>query len=495
MIELTKSEFIQFLKHPGFLWLKKYDKDKLPSLEDIQHILDMGNKFEKYAEEYFADSIRLGFNNYMEYRSLPERTKKELTIGKHKTIFQGRLVSSNLTCIFDILEKEGDKYNLYEIKASTKVKEEYYYDLAFQRKVIEGAGFKLNNIKIIYVNNEFTLTEKGIAVEDIIKIEDVKEKVLGKEEYVDENIKKAFQIIAMGKENPPSFSPVNIGKLGKLQEWLEVYRNLETISENSIYNLSRISLKKIIMFDEIKVNSQNDIPDDMFSELSDRQQKQILSIKDGRIIEKEEIKNFMNKFKYPLHFLDYETYMDVIPRFIGTRPYQQIPIQYSLHILHEDGKLEHKEYLHTTTEDPLKIVAENLQKDVSPEGTFIVWNESFEKKCNELIGECFSPSKTFFEDINSRIVDLMEPFCNSYFVDKGFLGSASIKKVLPVLIPELSYKTLNIQDGASAQKIWGETFLGPTTDAEKTKVIKDLKEYCKLDTLSMVEIYKYLKSV
>ena len=100
----------------------------------------------------------------------------------------------------------------------------------------------------------------------------------------------------------------------------------------------------------------------------------------------------------------------------------------------------------------------------------------------------------FMQSVNNRIVDLMIPFSEGWFVDKDFFGSASIKKVLPVLVSELSYKTLNIQEGASAQRIWMETVLDGKNQDTKAKIMHDLIEYCKLDTLTMVQLYNVLQA-
>ena len=109
----------------------------------------------------------------------------------------------------------------------------------------------------------------------------------------------------------------------------------------------------------------------------------------------------------------------------------------------------------------------------------------------------FAPEyQTFLEDINGRIVDLMIPFKEGKYVHKDFLGSASIKKVLPVLVPNLSYKELDIQDGGTALRIWSEAVLeGKYSDEEKNKIMSNLITYCKLDTFAMVEILERLREI
>lgn len=145
-----------FLKHPAWLWLKKYDKSKIPEPdESLQARFDEGNLFEEYAEKLFPKALRLGYKTNGEfdsdkYSSLPALTKKEIEKGTD-IIFQGRLEVDNLTCIFDVLERVDNKiYDLYEIKSSTSVKVEYISDLAFQTIVLEKSGITIRNQYVIH---------------------------------------------------------------------------------------------------------------------------------------------------------------------------------------------------------------------------------------------------------------------------------------------------------------------------------------------------------
>ncbi len=116
-MQLSKSDYMLFLKHPAWLWLKKHDKDKLGEISDnTQAVFDAGNLFESYAEQLFTGGVRLGFGNYDEYLTLPERTSKALEAGA-KTIFQGRFVHDQLTFICDVIQVVDDKtVDLVEIK-------------------------------------------------------------------------------------------------------------------------------------------------------------------------------------------------------------------------------------------------------------------------------------------------------------------------------------------------------------------------------------------
>lgn len=490
---ISKSEYMMFLKHPAWLWLKKHDQSKLPEPDaNLQAIFDAGKEFEQYAEKRFSDGVQVGFNNYEEYLSMPERTKQVLDDGA-KVIFQGRFEANGITCIFDVLERtEGGAFNLYEIKSSTKTKPEHYPDLAFQVVVLESAGLKVHNIEVVHVNGEY-VRDGEIDPIALSAVTDVTNEVRGKIEETKINIKLALNVINLPDLPDPSPRHAKFGSLG---EWMEIYKALgKKVDKYSIYNLIAPGTKRIGELEDLGIEFIKDIPDDF--KLTTKQQAQVIATKNNeQIIDKKKIKAFLDELIYPIYFLDYETAMGAIPIYDGTKPYQQIPFQYSLHVIEkQDGEFKHLEYLHRDGNHPVPDLLSKLKKDIGPVGSVIVWYKSFEMKRNEEMAEMFPEFAEFLEGVNSRVVDLIDPFAGGWFADKDFLGSASIKSVLPVLVPELSYKKLGIQEGASAQRLWMDSVLRGKSNIDKEKLFFDLVEYCKMDTLAMVEIWKVLKEV
>ena len=260
--------------------------------------------------------------------------------------------------------------------------------------------------------------------------------------------------------------------------------------------MTSLNARLLKQLQESGMENIDEIPD--YIRLSSKQKNQVITTKNKEpIINKEAIRQFVKQFEYPLYFLDYETLGSLVPRFDGLKPYQQLPFQYSLHVLEQPGaELVHKEYLHQSTENPSISVTEKMLADIGDAGTILVWNESFEKNCNNLLGKMTSEFKDKLKAVNERIVDLMIPFSNQWFVDYRFKGSASIKNVYPALVPGgQSYKELDIQEGATAQRLWMETVLYGKNPDRKDKILEDLIEYCRLDTLAMVEIYKVLRGL
>lgn len=490
---ISKTEYLMFLKHPAWLWLKKHDKSKLPKPDAaLQAMFNAGHLFEKYAEQLYPDGIKLGFQNYEDYRNLPYKTEDAIRRG-HQTIFQGRLEKNNITCIFDVLDKVGsNEYDLIEIKSSTRAKDEHELDLAFQLLVLESAGVKIRNINVVHVNRDFVRRGK-VDPKKLTATTDITKKVRALETETKSNLRKAFEVA--NSSISPSMSPRHAA-FGAVREWLDILRFIDgEKSSQHIYNIASPNPFALGQLEDLHIDQIKDIPDEF--KLKPKQKWQVDANKSGkRHTDKKKIKEFLDTFKYPLYFLDYETLTGVIPPFEGLQPYTQLPFQYSLHILESPkAKLKHKEYLHTENSDPTIPLVKQLEKDIGSEGTILVWNESFEKSCNDLMGVMLPKNAWFLKSVNSRIKDLMIPFARGWFVDKEFMGSASLKKVLPALVDELSYHHLSVQEGQAAQSVWMETFLNGKNQEDKAKITKDLIEYCKLDTLAMVKILEVLQKV
>ena len=216
-------------------------------------------------------------------------------------------------------------------------------------------------------------------------------------------------------------------------------------------------------------------------------------------IDKDSIKEILDNLKYPLYFIDYESLMYAIPQLEGTKAYQQIPFQYSLHIIQEKGApIEHKEFLaDIDDENMIRTFAESMIKDMPEEGSVIIYNSSFEPAVNRKIGEMYHDLKGEMERINRNIVDFMAPFRSRLYYTKEMEGSYSIKKVLPALFPnnpELNYDNLPLVHNGVEAPI---EFIGlKDKSPEKQKESREgLLKYCELDTYAMVKIWEKFKEV
>ena len=244
---------------------------------------------------------------------------------------------------------------------------------------------------------------------------------------------------------------------------------------------------------EDKVYSLEDINDCEAYKLSEKQKNQVLAHQHQRaVVDYEVIADELNALTFPLYFFDYEAYAPAIPSFNGYGPYTFIPFQFSLHILREKGaELEHVEFLHEDFSDPSEHVTEVLRQQVVG-GTVIVWYQNFEKQVNQNIAMRQPLHTEFYTQLNASIYDLYKIFFDQHYIHHGFKGSASIKKVLPVIAPELTYDDLEIHEGGQASSEWWR-MVGPTTQPEEKKQIgENLRKYCGRDTYAMYVIWKHL---
>ena len=235
-----------------------------------------------------------------------------------------------------------------------------------------------------------------------------------------------------------------------------------------------------------------DIPDDM--QFSENMQTVIDCVKvDKWVCDIDTIKDFMNTLQYPLYFLDYETVNPWIPIYDWTKPYQQTTFQYSLHVQEAPGsRIKHYEYLGTWEVNPMPWLIESMKENIWPVGSVVVWNKWFETWRNKEMAEMYPEHSDFLLNINARVFDLMIPFRDCWYVIPEVLWSYSIKPILPILVPELSYKDLNIQWGSDASNAWLIWVIKDWRHNKDSQLYSDLLAYCELDTQAMVEIFKVI---
>lgn len=490
--QLSKSDFLLFLKHPAWLWLKKFEPNKLPPIDvSTQALFDMGFRFERYAEQLFSNGQRIE-GDYFEKDT---NTARALATGA-QTLFQAKFTASDHTaCLTDVMVRVGgDEFDIYEIKASTKAKPEHSWDLAFQKRVIEACGYRVRKTAVVHINSGY-VRRGEIDVMALTSIADITDDVNNTLPALDAKVQAAFEVIT-NREMPDASLRYAAG--GGAYDWLPIFKSLQpALPDDSIYNLARLNPQLAARLEDAGISRIGDIPNEIVTSLAPAQIGQISTTRLGRPrIDQLAISKFMQTIQYPLYFLDYETASDAVPLYDGTKPYQQIPMQYSLHILDSpEAELRHHEFLWTHKSNPMPALIEQLKTDIGPTGSIAVWYKNFECGRHTEMAEMYPEHAAFLLDLNRRVVDLIDPFQQQLYVDARFGGSASIKNVLPVLAPDLSYKELDIQNGGAAQASYMQAVFGDMPREERQKVFDDLLVYCKLDTLAMVRIYEVLNEV
>lgn len=485
---LSKTQFLYFLQCPKYLWLYKNKKDLFIGEENLDYKQLQGESVEFWVYKEFEGGIdcktELGVLDDI------KNTKEILKSGK-KVLIQPSFSDEEIFCRNDLLtfNEESNCWDLIEIKSSTDVKNQHIIDVAFQKQCLINCGIKVGNIYIYYVDNQY-IKNGEIEPCKLIKKEDVTEKVNAIELFVNENIKQALAFIKKTSGEPEvkilkqCFNPYECGFTGYC--W-------KNVPEHSIYDLSLKKDHLIELVNEGKINLE-DVPEGYVTR-ENKQNYYIAKTQNKVLINEDGVKEELSKLSYPLYFLDYESYSPAVPLFDGFYPYQQMVFQYSLHIIRTpESEVEHYEFLASDWNNPVPELLQSLINNIGEMGTIIVWNESFEKNRNKEMAEMYPKFKKQLLSINSRIYDLGIPFKNGYYIHKDFKGSWSIKAVLPVIIPWLSYKKLNIQGGDDTSASYRK-LIGLKQSEEKESLKRDMLEYCKLDTLAMVEIFKKLNDI
>ena len=484
---LSKSTFIRGLQCEKSLYLYKHQyrlKDPTPS--SLQAVFDQGTNIGLLAQELFPNGADASPENHFKMFESVRKTQKFISQGE-SIIYEATFLYNNVLAALDILVKDNDGWKAYEVKSSTKVSETYIKDAAIQYHTITNSGVDLKDISIVHINNQYT-REGELDIHQLFTIESVYDQVLEFLPRIPNEVRRLKNVIESSEIpnvdiGPHCSDPYDCDFKGTCWKHIPDY---------SVFNISRLNKDKkfdlynqgVITLDQIDLGH---------TDLSPNQVLQVQSEVNGTAyIDKNEIRNFTNGLSYPLYFLDFETIGPAVPKYNGSRPYQQLVFQYSLHIQETStSKLEHREYLADPSQDPRIGFIEQLIEVCGNSGDIIVYNIGFERgKLNDLIN-VFPEYSNELRRIVNRLKDLMIPFQQKWYYTPEMKGSYSIKYVLPALVPELSYNDLDIKEGGTAFNTFlsmvNGTFAG---DVEETR--NQLLEYCKLDTFAMVKILEKL---
>lgn len=450
---LTKTDFLLYLKAPLHLWAKvnnKLEKVELTAYE--KHLIKQGYEVEKYVKDL-----------------IPYATWQTPYVTDEYEVRQ------DATVVFD----DGTA-NLYEVKSSTEVKKEHLYDVTFQVLATEETQ-KIKKVYVVTLNKDYKLKGK-IDIKNLFSVSDVTREVNNLKPIVKEKMLDALNVVNLKSK---------VGIKGCLNPKTCPCKSIcfKKLPKKSIFNIPYLSYQKKRELVDNNILDIKDLPESVY--LNPMQQK----IKNAIVTniaykDKEKLKEFLNSFSYPIYFLDYETYPLSIPIYDNYKPYQQMVFQYSLHIVDNNSNITHKEFLETKATDPAVNLLKKLKEDIKDTGSIVVWNKQFESTRNTEMGTIYPEYKEFLENLNTRMIDLADFINKEMYIHPKFLGSWSIKNVLPVMVPELSYKNLKINKGDIAMLTWWKM-----VNKKDKKEAKDLLEYCKLDTLAMVKIWEKLKTL
>ena len=482
---LSKSKYCNAVQCKKMLWLNEYKPEEKESLNES--VLENGTQVGELAKNLFGFHIDVSFNENL--KQMIEDTKSLLYLDK-VVITEASFEYDNNFCSVDILKKNKSDFEIYEVKSSTEVKDIYKEDISYQYYILNNLGYNVTKASIVYINSQYE-RNKELNLKELFNIEDVTEYVKEKLENIKLNIKEINNYMNQKREpdellgihcvkpyNCPFFKYCTKG-LGNQNVF-----TLKGINNNKKFELYN---KGIFEYEELlKIKINDKIKQQIEFELYDEED----------YIDKTKIKEFLDKLTYPLYFLDFETFQMSIPLYDKTRPYMQIPFQYSLHYIIND-ELKHKEFLSEPDIDPRRKLAESLVKDIPKDVCVLAYNMAFEKMVIKELAILYEDLSDHLMNIYKNIKDLMIPFKDRYYYSKNMHGIYSIKYVLPALYPNdpsLDYKNLDlVHNGSEAMNMFANMC---NLDKDKQKELKNsLLKYCELDTYAMVKIFYKLKEV
>jgi len=249
----------------------------------------------------------------------------------------------------------------------------------------------------------------------------------------------------------------------------------------------RLSNALVKHIETLELRELGDLPDEL---LKERQQRVKAATLAGQpYFDQASAARALADHKLPAYFMDFETIRFAIPIWKGTRPFQQIPFQFSLHRLSRTGKLEQQAFLDISGADPSKAFAQALISACGERGPIFVYNAGFETTRIRELSDRFPRLTKPLLALSERVVDLL-PVAQDYFYHPSQQGSWSIKAVLPALCPDLSYGDLDgVQDGGLAMGAYLEALAPQTSVERKAEIEHQLLAYCALDTFAMVRIW------
>lgn len=485
---LSKSKYLRGLQCPKLLWYEYNRKSDIPKPGPaVQFAFAEGKRVGQQSQRLFPDGI------VVEREWVPQKqAEKSLeALKSRKPLFEAGFVYNRAYALADILVPvENDSWDLIEVKSSTSAKEEHYHDVAFQRYVYQGAGVKIRNCYLMYINKEY-VRQGEIDPKQLFEQKDITKECTVLESKISKEVEAMLKVI-VAKDAPDipigqhCRSPRDCPLTDLCWSFLPEKENIFIL-----YSGGRKSFDLM----ERGVLKIADIPDDF--NLNYRQVIQVEAHRSGKpYVDKEAVREFLSELKYPLYFLDFETVAPGIPLFNQSRPYQNTPFQYSLYVLEKEGaKPVHHSFLAPDASDPRPEVLKRLKELLGDKGSIVSYSAGFEKRCLKSCAQAYPDYIEWVKELNKRFVDLLEPFQKFYVYHPAQAGRASLKNVLPAMTKS-SYKNLKIAEGGAASaEFYRVTYGKDVSQQDREEVREALKKYCDIDTIGMVEVVAALKAL
>lgn len=492
MRNLSKSRIIAFRQCPKRLWLELH-KPELRDDSASEVVFKIGYQVGDISRTIYDPEgigVTIGIEALGHGKALA-RSAILLTQG-NSPIFEAGLKIEGALAYADVMLPDFSngtlRWRMIEVKSSTGVALYHKDDIAVQSHIAVSSGLILSSVLLAHINNAFVYQGDG-DYRGLLREVDLTEETLSRGEEVNQWIAEA-QLVAALPEEPVITTgvhctkPFTCGFCG--------YCNRHTTHPDfPLKSLPNLHFRKREQFEADRYKDIRDIPDNLLNPLQ-RRVKQC-SMTGETFFDAEGAAADLATLGFPAYFLDFETASFAVPIWKGTRPYQQIPFQFSLHRIDEAGNLFHDAFLDLTGTDPSEALAQSLIDQCGQEGPVFAYNASFETSRIRELAARFSELAKSLHAIIERVVDLL-PIAKNRYYHPSQHGSWSIKAVLPALCPELSYAQLDgVKNGDMAVEAFKEAINPATTLERKQEIEHQLLEYCKLDTYAMVRMWSIFR--
>lgn len=485
---LSKSLFLEGLRCPKLFWLRHHKPAQAkPMDKPTLHLLETGKIVGQYAREVYPGGRMIGVGKF---DRLVVDTKNALRLPS-PYYYEAAFEAENLRCRVDILchDSVPKGLDIKEVKMCSRPKPQNIQDIAFQAHCVRQSGYTIDQFYLVHIDNTYVRLGK-IEPERLLVEQDVTKAVIPEIPLIPIKVKNLLTIIESW--DPP---PIQIGahcnEPGKCQYWDLCHGE---IVQDSVYYLPN-GTSRVPQLLAAGVTRLSDVPGTV--DLTPRQAASVKSAKLRMpIVDVAELQRFLRQLTYPLFYLDFETIAPCLPAFDASSPFEKVPFQYSLHMqMGIEAELKHFQFLPKNKSDPRFPLLKELLENLGKNGTILAWNMSFEWNVLKKLGDRYPEFWKRIIMLQGRFLDLMSPFKSGAYVDYRFCGSASLKKVLPILCPSLSYDNLEIQHGDQSSLNYQLYVEGKISEVDWKRMRPDMLAYCERDTYAMVAIINVLKKL
>lgn len=477
---LSKSKINAGLQCERRLWLETFRRDAMEVTAEAQAAFDTGNEVGEIARQLFGPGVLIGHQDALD-RAVAQ-TEELIAARPRLAVFEAAFRHSDVLVRADVLKPVSRGYDLIEVKSATRVKDEYFNDCAIQAWVISNAGLPLRRIHVAHINNEYVYRGDGDYT-GLLVTEDVTDAVRERLTQVPGWVKRFKQVlqgdepeIKTGAHCDTPYScacfaycraqepagpkyPVDIlPHAGKL---------LLALQEEGYADLCKVPASRLKNPRHLRIRAA--------------------SISGQPFLDPEAAKE-ISKLAFPRYYLDFETVSFAVPRWAGTRPYQQLPFQWSCHVERADGSLEAKMFLDLSGQPPMRAFAESMLDALGRRGPILVYNAPFEKGRIAELADMFPDLARPLQALLPRVVDLL-PIAREHYYHPDMMGSWSIKKVIPTIAPDLDYAGLeDVASSGDAPLAYLEAIHPDTAASRRAELDQALRRYCANDTIAMVRL-------